>query len=109
MQVYAPSVIYLGHKIDAEGLHPLPDKINAPSPRNVHELKSYLGLLSYYSKFMPNLATVLAPLYQLLRKDFRWRWTQTEKEAFKASKELLTHLIRCFGPLQPSAQIEPSL
>ena len=109
----APSVIYLGHKIDAGGLHPLPDKIkaivDAPSPRNVHELKSYLGLLSYYSKFMPNLATVLAPLYQLLRKDFRWRWTQTEKEAFKASKELLTHLIRCFGPLQPSAQIEPSL
>ena len=86
----SPSVIYLGHKIDTEGLHPLADKIkaivDAPSPQNVHELKSYLGLLSYYSKFMPNLATVLTPLYRLLRKETRWRWSQQEEEAFKHSK-----------------------
>lgn len=91
----SPSVIYLGHKIDAEGLHPLTDKIqvivDAPSPQNVHELKSYLGLLSYYFKFMANLATVLMPLYRLLRKDTRWRWSQKEKEVFKVSKYLLTH------------------
>ena len=48
----------LGHKIDAESLHPLTDKIkaimNALRPQNVHKLKSYLGLLSYYCKFMSN-------------------------------------------------------
>ena len=45
-----PSVSYLGYKIDSQGLHPLPDKIqaidDAPTPRNVTELKSYLGLLT---------------------------------------------------------------
>ena len=53
----APSVSYLGYKIDAEGLHPLPDKLQAvkaaPTPRNISELKSYLGLLTYYGKFPP--------------------------------------------------------
>ena len=57
----ASSASYLGHKIDAEGLHPLPDKLQAvkaaPTPRNVSELKSYLGLLTYYGKFLPNLST----------------------------------------------------
>ena len=47
------SVTYLGYQIDANGLHPVNEKIkaiqNAPEPRNVNELKSYLGLLSYYS------------------------------------------------------------
>ena len=89
----APSVAYLGHRIDAQGLHPLPDKVRAiqeaPRPRNVSKLKSYLGLLSYYSKFLPNLATVLAPLYGLLRRYEKWRWTRAHTRAFEQSKELL--------------------
>ena len=61
------AVIFWGHKVDKDSLHLLPDKIsavlNAPTPRNIQELKSYLGLLSYYmySKFLPKLSTVLAP------------------------------------------------
>lgn len=62
---FAKSVEYLGHKIDADGLHPMPEKVqavkDAPCPMNVSELKSYIGLLSYYGKFLPNLATTLAP------------------------------------------------
>ena len=58
-----PSVLYLGHRIDAEGLHPLPDKVqaivDAPDPQNVQELKSYLGLLSYHGRFLSNLSSVL--------------------------------------------------
>ena len=67
-----PEVIlsYLGHRINAKGFDPLPDKVqailDAPNPQNVQELKSYLGLLSYYGKFLPNLSSVLAPLYRLL-------------------------------------------
>ena len=41
----------------------------APEPQDIQQLKSYLGLLTYYGKFLPNMATVLAPLYLLLRKD----------------------------------------
>jgi len=69
----SPSVVYLGHKIDREGLHPVPEKVKAvqgaPRPTNVPELKSYLGLLSYYSKFLPNLSTVMAPPIQAFAKE----------------------------------------
>ncbi len=90
----ASSVVYLGHRIDAQGLHPVSDKVQvihqAPQPRNTTELKSYLGLLSYYSRFLPNLSSTLAPLYQLLHRNMPWRWTLEEKRAFDASKQLLT-------------------
>ena len=88
----AESVTYLGHRIDKD-LHPTQEKVeavqNAPTPKNVSELKSYLGLLSYYAKFLPNLATVIAPLYQLLQADTKWQWTKGEQDAFAASKNLL--------------------
>ena len=90
----APSVEYLGYKIDAEGLHPLPEKVRAieraPKPRNTTELKAYLGLLTYYGRFLPNLSTVLSPLYRLLRQDVCWRWTSKQQRAFIRSKQLLT-------------------
>ena len=89
-----PAVKYLGHIIDAKGLHPAADKLKAvreaPTPQNVTELKAYLGLLSYYSKFLPNMAITLAPLYQLLCNNVKWQWTPAEAKAFQASKELLT-------------------
>ena len=101
-QFLRSSVSYLGHRIDARLLHPLPDKVqaivDAPDPQNVQELKSYLGLLSYYGKFLPNLSSVLAPLYRLLRKDYLWCWSAVERAAFKSSKELLTSsklLVHC--------------
>ena len=66
------SVEYLGHKISAEGLQPTKDKVRAiteaPARRNVSPLHSFLGLVNYYGKFLPQLASTLAPLYQLLKK-----------------------------------------
>ena len=54
----APSVEYLGHWIDAQGLHPLEEKARAihkaPKPTNVSELESYIGLLTDYAQFLPN-------------------------------------------------------
>ncbi len=90
----ADSVTYLGHKIDANGLHPVEKKLEAvqraPKPHNVSELKSYLGLLTYYRKFLPNLATTLASLYKLLRGSVQWHWSGEQDKAFEASKKLLT-------------------
>ena len=87
------SVQYLGHVIDAEGLHSIEDKVEAvqqaPAPENVSELKSYLGLLSYYSKFLPQLASTLAPLYALLHSGTPWKWTKVEDAAFQVSKTAL--------------------
>ena len=89
----APSVIYLGHQIDAEGLHPVEKKVRAvqeaPAPTNVTELKAYLGLLLYYSKFLPNFASKLEPLYRLLEHSVPWIWTPLQQETFDQSKQLL--------------------
>ena len=101
-----PSVIYLGHQIDTEGLRPVADKVqaikDAPEPRNRSELNSYLGLLLYYSRFMANMSTTMVPLYHLLRHKTTWRWGVAEKNAFVSSKEqLLTN--------QVLAHYDPSL
>ena len=56
-----PSVEYLGHKISSQGLQPSQEKIRAipraPTPSNLTQLKSFLGLVNYYSKFLPNCST----------------------------------------------------
>ena len=61
----------------------------APVPRNVTELKSYLGLLTYYGRFLPHLPSTLVPLYSLLHQDVEWQWNSKEQEAFERFKELL--------------------
>lgn len=64
-----PSVTYLGYKVDKDGIHPTAIK-DAPQPKNVTQLKAYLGLLSYYNRF---LLSALAPLYKLLHKGVAWK------------------------------------
>ena len=87
------SVVYLGHLIDSAGLHPTMDKLaavrDAPPPKDAVALKSFLGLIMFYSRFMPHHSTVLAPLNSLLKKNVPWRWTKTEDNAFMAAKNLL--------------------
>ena len=101
------SVIYLGHKVDSDGLHPLPDKVRAiakaPCPSNPKQLKAYLGLITYYTKFLPNLSSLLSPLYKLLHKDSTWQWDDEQQNAFDKSKELLTssNLLVHFNPNLP--------
>ena len=84
------SVEYLGHIIDKDGLHPAPEKITAvqmaPEPRNITELRAFLGLLNYYS---PNLSVVLSPLYRLLQAKVKWLWSREQSEAFREAKSLL--------------------
>jgi hypothetical protein len=88
------SVEYLGFKTDAESVHPLQQKVEAivraPRPRGRTELKAYLSLLSYYGRFLPNLSTVLAPRYWLLKAGTQWHWSSKQKKAFCKSKEMLT-------------------
>ena len=87
------SVAYLGHEISAEGLHTAKTKmkaiVDAPDPRNLTELRSFLGMVNYYGKFSPNLATTLAPLYELLRQTKAWTWGSLQRKAFQKVKGLL--------------------
>ena len=84
----------LGHRVDAQGVHTLAKKqkaiLEAPKPWNVQELHSFLGLINYYDKFLPNLATMLLPLNVLLRNGQPWRWSQECTQAFQEAKRKLT-------------------
>ena len=88
------SVEYLGHWIDAQGLHTAPKKVeamkNAPTPTDVQQLRSFLGMLHYYGKFIPDLATLLHPLNKLLQKDTKWKWSAECDESFVQAKERMT-------------------
>ena len=86
-------VQYLGHRIDAEGIHPTDSKLQAiqqaPAPKNLQELRSFLGLLNYYGQFIPTLSLLLHPLDKLLCKDTPWSWSSECDQAFKQAKKKL--------------------
>ena len=75
-------VEYLGHTISADGHKPSESKtraiVDAPQPQNVSQLRSFLGIVNYYGKFLPKILTKLAPMYCLLRKGIQWRWGSVE-------------------------------
>ena len=87
---FSKSVEYLGHVINAEGVHTSPTKvkaiIEAPPPRNLQELRSFLGLINYYAKFIPNLSSSLHPLHALLKVGQSWKWTGDCEKAFQLAK-----------------------
>lgn len=86
-------ITYLGFKVNSQGIAPTSDKvsaiINAPVPKNISELQSFLGLLNFYRNFLPNASTVLEPLNSLLRKGVPWNWNSEQNSAFQKAKELL--------------------
>lgn len=98
---------YLGHLIDAQGIHTSEKKVQAileaPVPRNLSELCSFLGLLNYYAKFIANLATILHPLYQLLQGGQPWCWSSECERAFKEAKDSLLQspVLMHFDPTLP--------
>lgn len=92
-QFFQPSVEFLGHVIDAEGVHTSSKKVkaitDARAPRNVSELRAFLGLVNYYGRFVPSLASLLHPLYSLLRSEVQWKWSEECQQAFQEAKEKL--------------------
>ena len=90
---FLDSVEFLGHIIDKDGIYATPEKVNAvvnaPQPKDVSELRAFLGLLNYYGKFLPNLAGKLHPLNSLLKKQDRWVWSDACEKAFVGAKQAL--------------------
>ena len=80
------SIEYLGQVVDANGVRTSHKKVQAikeaPTPRNVHELRSTLGMFNYYRRFMPDLSSTLQPLHMLLRANHPWHWTNDCEAAF---------------------------
>ena len=61
-----------------------------PNPKDIKSLQSFLGLVSYYQEFIPNLHNLRAPLNELLHKEKKWIWTKECEQAFREIKEKLT-------------------
>lgn len=82
---------YLGHMIDASGLHKSTDKLRAfaeaPAPININQLRSFLGLVNYYARFVPNLSTLIHPLNAMLHKEAKWKWSSEFEKAFQDVKK----------------------
>ncbi|KAK7106117.1 hypothetical protein V1264_017410 [Littorina saxatilis] len=87
------SIKFLGHIIDANGIHADPKKIEAvknfPAPTTVTELQRFMGMVNQLAKFIPSLAETNAPLRHLLHKDAVWVWDQPQQTAFQKVKDLL--------------------
>ena len=90
-EFFQKSIEYLGHVIDAKGLHKDPKKVDAilklSAPTNIVELQSFLGVVNFYRHFIPNMATVASSLYALLPNKFIWG--KLQEKAFNKIKEIL--------------------
>ncbi|GBG89122.1 hypothetical protein CBR_g48832 [Chara braunii] len=87
------SVIYLGRRLSANGLEPEATKFevirNWPQPANVRELRSFLGLASYYRKFVPKFSVIAHPLSRLTNTNVACAWCEKCESAGQALKEAL--------------------
>lgn len=87
-------VKYLGFLIQQEGLKVDPDKtapiVEYPPPKNIKQLRRFIGMASWYRRFIPQCATRLEPLTRLLRKSFSWEWGDEQKSAFESVKSCIT-------------------
>eukprot|EP01116_Phalansterium_solitarium_P002845 TRINITY_DN1315_c0_g1_i11.p1 TRINITY_DN1315_c0_g1~~TRINITY_DN1315_c0_g1_i11.p1 ORF type:complete len:1297 (+),score=256.42 TRINITY_DN1315_c0_g1_i11:351-3893(+) len=93
-EFFRDSVEFLGHRVAADSILPMHGKVCAvtewPVPRNVNELRGFLGLANYYRRFVKQFADVASPLTDLLRADRRFDWGPRQQRAFDALKQRLT-------------------
>ena len=87
-------VQFLGYVVSSGGISGDPQKITAvkefPRPVDLKSLRAFLGLTSYYRRFVPRFSAVAQPLYNLTKKDALFEWTVECEEAFQRLKDLLT-------------------
>ena len=90
---FKKEIHYLGHLISPEQISPLPNKLDCirhmPAPKNVKEIKQFLGLTGYYRKFVPRFADISRPLTTLTKKDKKFEWTPACQKSFDLLKETL--------------------
>ncbi|KAL7290673.1 hypothetical protein TKK_0015430 [Trichogramma kaykai] len=89
-----PEAKFLGYIVDRNGLRTDPDKTKAvldcKPPKNIKQLKGFLGMIGWYARFLKNLAEIRQPLTELTRKNVAWHWREEQQNAFEKLKKMLT-------------------
>lgn len=84
---------FLGHVFNKKGITADPEKVRSiiehGNPKTVAEVKLFLGMTQYVSRFIPQYATVTEPLRRLTRLEVPWQWNEKEQQAFNQLKDAL--------------------
>jgi hypothetical protein len=95
---FKEEISFLGHVINRAGIKMEPSKVDAvmqwTQPKNVHEVRSFLGLAGYYRRFVQGFSKIAAPLTDLLHKDHTFEWTSSQEQAFNQLKQAV-----CSAPI----------
>ncbi|XP_065873647.1 uncharacterized protein [Euphorbia lathyris] len=93
-EFWMDQVVFLGHVVSGEGVRPDPSKVKAvmewEAPKNVTEVRSFLGLAGYYRRFVEGFSLIAAPLTKLLKKGATFQWNEKCQESFDELKKRLT-------------------
>ena len=93
-QFRLPKLTFFGHDLSKQGISPSVEKVsaiqNAKPPQNTAEVRSFLGLVQYCAKFLPDYAQVAEPLRSLTRRDQHFMWGDAQEKSFQKLKDLLT-------------------
>ena len=88
---------YLGFRIGQEGIQPDPDKVTAiqtvAAPKTVRQVRGFIGMCSYYRRFIPNFSSIAEPLINLTRKWAKFKWDDTCQNAFEKLKGCLADMV----------------
>ena len=84
---------YLGFLVNENGLQTDPDKIDPilkyPVPRNIKDLRRFLGLATWYRRFIPNYATIAEPLTNLTKKNQKYEWLEEQQHTFELLRAMV--------------------
>ena len=80
-------IVWLGFKLTSSGISPINTKVQGISdklrPTNLKELRSFLGAVNQFNRFVPDLATICFPFRSILKRDAEWNWNEEHESAFK--------------------------
>lgn len=82
---------YCGYIVDEKGIHEDNTKIKAivdmPRPKNVQEVRAFIGIINYYNRFIQNVTEILHALYKLMREGKKLSWTQVQEKSFENARK----------------------
>ena len=107
-ELYQSQVRYLGYVVSSAGLHPDAEKVvaitKAATPTDVSSLQAFLGLVNFYSRFVPRCSELLHPLNALLQKNVPFHWTNECEKSFSEIKSVLASpvVLLHYDPVKPA-------